>query len=133
MRLALHINGTDAPLAIPSAKSAPLTIASDVWAVWPADMDLFEKDAATANAALVYATAQLVARVRTSATAEVLFLLETQGTALELAFTNGAAMKPEPGKANVTIEDGHAVFRGVAAGTEAFTVVSNCDLPLRMV
>lgn len=125
VRLELHVNGTAAPLVIPSAKSDPLTVASDIWAVWPADMDLFEKaDASDAPPpALAYATAQLVARVRTSGSTEVLFLLETQGTALELAFTNGGAMKPEPGKASVTTLGNHAVFRDVVAGTQPFVVI----------
>lgn len=141
VRLALHVNGSATPIiAIPSPKSEALTIPADIWAVWPVDLELLAPShggvgAATAASAdsatttLVYATAQLVARVKNthgSGSAEVLFLTETEGVAAEFAF-RGSAVTAEAGKATVTTEGGLSVFRHISAGTAAFASIHSAD------
>jgi hypothetical protein len=154
VRLALKINGSSTPstIMIPSAKSDPLTIASDIWAVWPVDMELggaaaargVEADLTTASGGgggttaaagptLVYATAQLVARVKNTAAAaaaagtavggEVLFLIETEGVPAEFAFS-GQGVTALPGKAAATTEGELTVLRKITPGTAAFASVT---------
>jgi len=119
VRLELHINGTTEPLAIPSQNSVPLTIPSGVWCVWPVDFRLL------GETVLVYATAQLVARVRVSSTSEVLFLVASRDVAVEFAFKGGSALVAGPGKATLAHEGASTIFRNVSLGTAAFTVVKN--------
>lgn len=129
VRLRLNINGSSTPITIPSAKSNPLTIPSDIWMVWPVDMQLhldavsdgIASSGGAAGPVLVYATAQLVARVKNSAgSAEVLFLVETEGIPAEFAFSGDDAVTAVPGKATVSTEGDLTVFRNVSAGTAAF-------------
>ena len=73
----LDLNDTaQTSISIPSVKSPPLTIESGVWAMWPVDMNLLRKE--SARESLLYATAQLVARVQLNMSNQVLFLVETQ-------------------------------------------------------
>ena len=130
VRFALHINGSSAPLAIPSAKSDPLTIPSDVWAVWPVDLALFEP--AASAPVLVHATAQLVARVKGAAgTGEILFVVETEGVPAEFAFSG--AVTAELGKATVSKEGEISVFREITAGTSAFASATSGAATVRIV
>lgn len=131
VRLSLNINGSSNPIMIPSEKSKPLTIPSDVWMVWPVDMqlrvegptDLIASGAGGAGPVLVYATAQLVARVKnTAGSAEIIFFVETEGIPAEFAFSK-ESVTVVPGKATVSTEGDLTVFRNISAGTTTFATV----------
>jgi len=78
--LQLHFNDSKAALDIPSRKSMPLVIGSGLWAAWPLGY------AVLPTAPLLYATAELQARVTTSQSAELLVFASSKGVAVELAF-----------------------------------------------
>jgi hypothetical protein len=141
VRLSLNINGSSTPIIIPSTKSKPLTIPSDVWMDWPIDMQLCAQAATDFTASgvrgagpvLVYATAQLVARVKnTAGSAEILFLVETEGIEAEFAFSKEAATVV-PSKATVSTEGDLTVFRKISAGTSAFATVQDGQTTLSIV
>eukprot|EP01043_Picozoa_sp_COSAG02_P033225 COSAG02_NODE_2259_length_9330_cov_25.813455_7_plen_586_part_00 len=140
IRLKLDINGSTTPIVIPSEKSKPLTIPSDVWMVWPVDMQLYEQatdviassDGGT-GPVLVYATAQIVARVKdTAGSAETLFLVETEGVPAEFAFSKDAVTVVSS-KATVSIEGDLTVVRNISAGTTPFGTTKGGQATLSIV
>lgn len=111
------------PLIIPSNLSAPLTIPPAAWFVWPFGLRLFTThnaqltEAQLTEAQLAWATAQLLTEVRTSASASVLFLVETDGVLPEVGLAVADShLIHHAGSAH--IEGAHTVIRGLTPGYE---------------
>ena len=107
VRLSLVFNDTATPLAVPALKSAPLTIGTGLFAAWPLGYPL------VAGLRLVYATAELQARVRVSPTEEILFFVESDGVPPEFAVATADADKVTvvAGRATASTEGAITVLR----------------------